>query len=276
VGEVKIGVIGGSGIYQMDGLSSIEEVRPKTPFGEPSDSIVVGTLEGQRVAFLPRHGRGHRLMPSELPFRANIFALKVLGVEHIISLSACGSLRQEMAPLDIVIPDQLIDRGLVVHIGFADPFCPELSQVLFAAATASGAKVHRGGTLVVMEGPAFSTKAESNMHRQWGADLIGMTALPEAKLAREAEICYATVAMVTDYDVWHPDHDSVTVEMVVGNLLKNAETSKNIVRHAVKAISAQRTCSCPHALRDAIITSRERIPDHVKRDLAPLVGEYVH
>jgi len=284
--EVKIGVIGGSGIYQMEGLTGIEEVHIKTPFGEPSDSIVIGTLEGQRVAFLPRHGRGHRIMPSDLPSRANIFALKTLGVEHIISLSACGSLRQEMAPLDIVIPDQLFDRtkarpstffgiGLVAHIGFADPFCPQLSEVLHQAAQASGAHVHKGATLVVMDGPAFSTKAESRIYRQWGADIIGMTALPEAKLAREAEICYATVATVTDFDVWHPDHDSVTVEMVVKCLLKNAETSKRIVRHAVRAISAQRTCSCGSALKDAIITARDRIPEQAKRDLAPLIGKYV-
>jgi 5'-methylthioadenosine phosphorylase len=286
VADVKIGVIGGSGVYQMEGLSNVEEVRIKTPFGDPSDSFVIGTLEGQRVAFLPRHGRGHRIMPSELPARANVFAFKTLGVEHIISLSACGSLKQEMAPLDIVIPDQLFDRtkarpstffgdGLVVHISFADPFCPQLSAVLYQAAQASGAHVHKGGTLVVMDGPAFSTKAESRIYRQWGADIIGMTALPEAKLAREAEICYATVATVTDYDVWHPDHDSVTVDMVVKTLLKNADTSKQIVRHAVKAISAERTCSCGSALKDAVITARDRIPEQARRDLAPLIGKYV-
>jgi 5'-methylthioadenosine phosphorylase len=279
-------VIGGSGIYEMEGLTDIEEVNIKTPFGDPSDSIVIGTLEGQRVAFLPRHGRGHRISPSELPVRANIFALKTLGVEHVISLSACGSLKQELAPQDIVIPNQLFDRtkerastffgkGLVVHIAFADPFCPALSDILYRAAQASAAHVHMGGTLVVMEGPAFSTKAESNFYRQWGADLIGMTALPEAKLAREAEMCYATVACVTDYDCWHPEHDSVTVEMVVGNLLKNAATSKAIVRHAVKAIPPQRSCSCGSALKDAIITSRERVPAQMKRDLAPLLGKYL-
>jgi 5'-methylthioadenosine phosphorylase len=270
----------------MEGLTDIEEVNIKTPFGDPSDSIVIGTLEGQRVAFLPRHGRGHRISPSELPVRANIFALKTLGVEHVISLSACGSLKQELAPQDIVIPNQLFDRtkerastffgkGLVVHIAFADPFCPALSDILYRAAQASAAHVHMGGTLVVMEGPAFSTKAESNFYRQWGADLIGMTALPEAKLAREAEMCYATVACVTDYDCWHPEHDSVTVEMVVGNLLKNAATSKAIVRHAVKAIPAQRSCSCGSALKDAIITARERVPAQMKRDLAPLLGKYL-
>ncbi len=285
--DVKIAVIGGSGIYHMEGLTNVDEVRVKTPFGDPSDAIVLGTLEGQRVAFLPRHGRGHRIMPTEVPSRANIFALKTLGVEQIISLSACGSLKQELAPLDIVIPDQIFDRtkerrpstffgnGLVVHIGFAEPFCTRLSQILFDAAQASGARVHHGGTLVVMEGPAFSTKAESRFYRQWGADIIGMTALPEAKLAREAEICYATVAMVTDYDVWHPDHDAVTVEMVVGNLLKNAETSKRIVRQAVQTMPGARTCLCGSALKDAIITARDRIPDQLKRDLAPLIGKYV-
>jgi 5'-methylthioadenosine phosphorylase len=284
--QAKIGVIGGSGIYEMEGLTGIEEVRVKTPFGDPSDSIVIGTLEGQRVAFLPRHGRGHRIMPSELPARANIYALKTLGVEHIISISACGSLKQEMAPLDIVVPDQLFDRtkgrpstffgnGLVAHISFADPFCPCLSEVLYEAAKASGAHVHRGGTLVVMEGPAFSTKAESRIYRQWGADLIGMTALPEAKLAREAEMCYSTIAHVTDFDVWHPSHGSVTVEMIVKNLLKNAEVSKRIVRKAVQAIASERTCTCSSALKDAIITARDRIPEQIKRDLAPLIGKYI-
>lgn len=284
--QANIGVIGGSGIYEMEGLTDIEEVNIKTPFGDPSDSIVIGTLEGQRVAFLPRHGRGHRIMPTELPAQANIFAFKTLGVERLISLSACGSLREDMAPLDIVIPDQLIDRtrlrsntffgrGLVVHVSFADPFCPVLSHAVYAAAEAAGAHVHQGGTLIVMEGPAFSTKAESNVYRQWGGDLIGMTALPEAKLAREAEICYATVATVTDYDVWRPGHESVTVEMVVKNLLRNAEVAKAIVRNAVKGIPPQRECACGHALKDAIITAPQRIPDRTKRDLAPLIGAYV-
>jgi 5'-methylthioadenosine phosphorylase len=286
VREVKIGVIGGSGVYQMEGLTDVEELNVVTPFGNPSDRIVVGTLEGQQVAFLPRHGRGHRIMPSELPVQANIYALKMLGVETVISLSACGSLKEEMPPLDIVIPDQLFDRtktrpstffghGLVVHISFADPFCPVMSKVLYEAAKASGATVHMGGTMVVMEGPQFSTKAESRAYRQMGADIIGMTALPEAKLAREAEMCYATVATVTDYDVWHPDHDSVTVEMVVGNLLKNAETAKAIVRHAVKNIPAQRDCACGSALKDSIITARDRIPEQVKGDLAPIIGKYL-
>lgn len=284
--EVKIAVIGGSGVYQMEGLTDIEETSIRTPFGDPSDSIVIGTLEGQRVAFLPRHGRGHRHMPGEVPFRANIFALKTLGVERVISLSAVGSLRQEMAPLDIVIPDQIFDRtrarpstffgnGIVVHIGFADPFCPQLSAVVHSAAVASGGRVHKGATLIAMEGPAFSTKAESNIYRQWGADIIGMTALPEAKLAREAEMCYATVAMVTDYDVWHPDHDSVTVEMVVSNLLKNAERSKMIVRQAVKALSVPRTCACGSALATAIITQPQVVPATIKKDLQPLLGKYL-
>jgi len=286
VADVTLAVIGGSGVYQMEGLSNLEEVRMKTPFGDPSDAIVLGTLEGQRIAFLPRHGRGHRIMPSELPARANIFALKTLGVQRIISLSACGSLKQEIAPLDIVIPDQLFDRtklrpstffgnGLVVHISFADPFCPQLSQLLYQAASAGNRKAHKGGSLVVIEGPAFSSKAESHIYRQWGADLIGMTALPEAKLAREAEICYGTIAMVTDYDVWHPDHDSVTAEMIVRNLLQNAENGKDIVRQVVRTLPAERVCSCGSALKDAIITARDHIPANVKRDLAPVIGRYI-
>jgi len=284
--EIKIAVIGGSGVYQMEGLTDIEEMRVKTPFGDPSDAIVVGTLEGHRVAFLPRHGRGHRIMPSELPARANIYALKTLGVERIISMSACGSMREELAPLDIVVPDQLFDRtrarpstffgrGIVAHISFADPFCPQLSNLVYEAALASGVRAHKGGTLVVIEGPAFSTKAESRIYRQWGVDIIGMTALPEAKLAREAEMCYATVAMVTDYDVWHPDHDAVTTEMILRNLLKNAENGKRIVRHAVKNLPPVRTCSCGSALATAIATARDRIPEDVKRDLAPLIGKYL-
>lgn len=285
--QATIGVIGGSGVYQMEGLTDLTEVRVQTPFGDPSDSILIGTLSGQRVAFLPRHGRGHRYMPTEVPARANIYALKSLGVERIISLSACGSLRQDFAPLDIVIPNQLFDRtrsrvstffgnGLVVHIAFADPFCPSLSQVLYAAAQEVGAKVHKGAKLVVMEGPAFSTKAESEVYRAWGMDIIGMTALPEAKLAREAEICYATIAMVTDYDVWHPDHDSVTVEMVVQNLLKNAEVGKAIVKAAVKRLGRERTgCPCPTALQNAIITDRSRIPEKLKQDLSLLIGKYI-
>lgn len=285
--QATIGVIGGSGVYQIEGLAHLETVDIKTPFGKPSDSIVSGILGNQRIAFLPRHARGHRIMPAELPVRANIYALKSLGVERIISLSAVGSLREDFAPLDIVIPDQLFDRtkarpatffgdGLVIHISFAEPFCPQLSQVLYDAAQQAGARVHKGGSLVVIEGPQFSTKAESRVYRELKMDIIGMTALPEAKLAREAEICYAAVAMVTDYDVWHPSHDSVTVEMVVQNLLKNAEMSKRIVRYAVDQIPAAREhCPCPNALRDAIVTSRDRIPASMRKNLSLLLNKYL-
>ncbi len=285
--QATIGVIGGSGVYQIEGLADIETLDLKTPFGKPSDSIILGVLGNQRIAFLPRHARGHRIMPAELPVRANIYALKSLGVERIISLSAVGSLREDFAPLDIVIPDQLFDRtkarpasffgdGLVIHISFAEPFCPELSQVLYDAAQQAGARVHKGGSLVVIEGPQFSTKAESRVYRELKMDIIGMTALPEAKLAREAEICYAAVAMVTDYDVWHPAHDSVTVEMIVQNLLKNAEMSKRIVRYAVDQIPAAREhCPCPNALRDAIVTSRDRIPASSRKNLSLLLDKYL-
>lgn len=282
-----IGVIGGSGVYQVEGLEDIKQVKIKTPFGDPSDVIILGDLGNQRVAFLPRHGRGHRIMPSELPARANIYAMKSLGVERIISISACGSLREDLAPLDIVIPDQLYDRtknrpttffgdGLVVHISFADPFCPELSGVLYNAAQRAGARTHKGGSLVVIDGPQFSTKAESETYRLMKMDIIGMTAIPEAKLAREAEICYAAVAMVTDYDVWHPSHDSVTVEMIVQNLLKNAEMGKRIVRYAVDEIPGGREhCPCPNALRDAIITGHDRIPAKSRKNLALLLDKYL-
>lgn len=284
--HASIGVIGGSGVYQMEGLKDVKEVKVRTPFGDPSDVIIVGVLGNQRVAFLPRHGRGHRIMPSELPARANIYALKSLGVERIISISACGSLREEFAPLDIVIPDQLYDRtknrpttffgdGLVVHISFANPFCPELSQVLYDAAQKAGARVHKGGRYVVIDGPQFSTIAESEAYRAMKMDIIGMTAIPEAKLAREAEMCYATIAMVTDYDVWHPSHGSVTVEMVVQNLLKNAEMGKRIVRYAIDEVpGAREHCPCPEALRDSIITSRDRIPAKSKRNLGLLLAKY--
>lgn len=283
----RIGVIGGSGLYRMEGLTEVEEADVATPFGSPSDTIVIGTIAGERVAFLPRHGKGHRLSPSEVPSQANIYALKSLGVEHIISVSACGSLREELAPLDVVIPDQIFDRtkgirpstffgdGLVVHISFADPFCSELSDVLFRAAQQAGANVHRGGTFVVMEGPQFSTKAESDLYRRWGFDLIGMTALPEAKLAREAEICYATLAMVTDYDVWRTPEESVTVELVVQNLAKNVATAQAIVRAAIGEIDRARPCLCATALRDAIITQRDVIPAAQRERLRLLIGKYL-
>lgn len=284
--EARIGVIGGSGVYEMEGLIDVEEVRVKTPFGEPSDLIVIGTLQGQKVAFLPRHGRGHRIMPSELPSRANIYALKSLGVEHIIAVSACGSMKEEIHPLDMVIPDQIFDRtrgrintffggGVVAHVSFDKPFCPDLSALLYQAAEDTGAKVHKGGTFVVMEGPAFSTKAESRIYRGWGVEIIGMTVLPEAKLAREAEICYAVLANVTDYDVWNVSEEPVSVEMLIDNLLKNAEMAKKIIKKAVPHIPEARTCPCPTALESAIITSKDRIPEKAKKDLGLLIGKYL-
>ena len=284
--EAKIGVIGGSGLYQIDGLSDIRETKVETPFGDPSDLIMTGTLQGVPIAFLPRHGKGHRISPSELPCRANIFALKSLGVERIISISAVGSLKEDIHPLDLVIPDQVIDRtkarvstffgrGLVAHIGFAEPFCPHMSQILYETAKELRTKVHSGGTCVVMEGPAFSTKAESQLYRSWGASIVGMTALPEAKLAREAEICYATMAFVTDFDCWHESAEPVSVEMVVANLMRNAETAKSILKAAIGAAAEERSCQCGSALRDAIITSREHIPANLKRELAPLIRKYV-
>ena len=284
--EARVAVIGGSGLYQIEGLRDVEEVRIKTPFGPPSDAITVGTLEGRRVAFLPRHGRGHSILPSELPVPANIYALKSLGVERIISISAVGSLKEEIHPLDLVIPDQLIDRtrgrvntffgkGLVVHVTFSDPFCPVLSRILHDAAQEVGAKVHRGGTCVVMEGPLFSTKAESYLYSSLGASIIGMTALPEAKLAREAEMCYATVACVTDYDCWHEDHESVTIDMVIANLTRNVDVAKRIIAQAVADIPLERECGCATALENAIITAPERIPPRMKKELALLIGKYV-
>jgi len=284
--EARIGVIGGSGLYQMEGLTDVQEVRVETPFGPPSDAIGVGKIGDTSVAFLPRHGRGHRLSPTELPVRANIWALKSLGVQQIISVSAVGSLREEIHPLDLVIPDQLIDRtksrvssffddGVVAHVGFADPFCPALSDLLYHAALKTGVTVHKGGTYVVMEGPLFSTRAESNLYRSWGASVIGMTALPEAKLAREAEMCYATIACSTDYDCWHDSHEDVTVEMIVANLLKNVETSKQIVRNIVEHPSAPGACSCGSALASAIITDCALIPAEAKERLKLIIGKYM-
>ena len=284
--EARIGIIGGSGLYRMEGLSSVRELDLDTPFGKPSDSIVLGELEDVRVAFLPRHGRGHRLSPTRVPSRANVLALKSLGVERIISISAVGSLREELAPLDLVVPDQLIDRtrqrtntffddGLVAHVGFAEPFCPVLSGLIHQAAQETGATVHLGGTYVAMEGPAFSTRAESLMYRSWGADLIGMTALPEAKLAREAEMCYSILACVTDYDCWHESAEVVTIEMVIANLAKNVSTSKEVLSRVVPQIPAQRECPCATALKDAIITAPDRIPAEIKEKMQPLVGKYL-
>lgn len=284
--EATIGVIGGSGLYDIEGLKEIEEHDVSTPFGKPSDPIVVGTLEGRRVAFLPRHGRGHRILPSEVNVRANIYALKSLGVERIIAVNACGSMKEEIAPSDIVIPDQIIDRtkgrdstffgnGLVVHVSFAEPFCAELSEVLFEAAEAVGAKVHKGGTYVCIEGPRFSSKAESKMHRLWDVDIIGMTAIPEAVLAREAEICYASLALSTDYDVWHETEAPVTAEMVVQTILKNVETAKNAIKEVVPRVPSERGCDCATALSVAIQTAKDRIPGRVKQELNLLVGKYL-
>jgi 5'-methylthioadenosine phosphorylase len=284
--SAQIGLIGGSGLYDMAELVDREQVTVSTPFGEPSGPYVLATLRGKRVAFLARHGAGHRLMPSELNFRANIYGFKTLGVERIVSASAVGSLRQELPPQHIVIPDQFFDRtrgrvstffgrGMVAHVGFAHPVCGELSRVAHEAAVASGAHVHLGGTYVCMEGPQFSTLAESKLYRSWGMDVIGMTNLQEAKLAREAEICYATLALVTDYDCWHPEHDSVTVEMIVNNLLANARTAQAIIAETVGRLPTGRTCPCATALATAIITSPDAIPEHTKRDLAPIIGKYI-
>jgi 5'-methylthioadenosine phosphorylase len=283
---ISIGIIGGSGLYDMAELTDREERRATTPFGEPSAPFVIGTLAGRRVAFLARHGLGHRYMPSELNFRANIFGLKMLGVEYILSASAVGSLQEKYKPLDLVIPDQFLDRtrgristffgrGLVAHVGFAQPFCRLLSDVAYSSARSSSATVHKGGTYVCMEGPQFSTLAESKLYRSWGMDIIGMTNLQEAKLAREAEICYTTVALVTDYDCWHPEHDQVTVDMIIANLTQNARTAQQVIADAVGRLPFDRTCECSTALKYAIITRPESVPDQVRRELSPLVGRYL-
>jgi 5'-methylthioadenosine phosphorylase len=283
--ERLIGIIGGSGLYEMDGLEILREERVSTPFGEPSDRYVVGRLRGRPVAFLARHGRGHRLMPSELNFRANIFGFKLLGAEWILSASAVGSMREDVKPLDILIPDQFFDRthgrpstffgrGLIAHVSMADPTCPALGDILFRAGQKTGATVHRGGTYLCIEGPQFSTRAESRIYRGWGVDVIGMTNLQEAKLAREAEICYSTMALVTDYDVWHETEEDVSVEAVIAVLRQNVETARAILREAVTMVPEQRDCLCSHALKDAIITAPQAVPEAVKRDLAPIVGKY--
>jgi len=281
-----IGIIGGSGLYDMAELTDREEKKITTPFGDPSGPYVVGTLRGRRVAFLARHGVGHRILPSELNFRANIYGFKVLGVERILSASAVGSLKEEYKPLDILVPDQFFDRtkgristffgrGLVAHIAFAHPVCPDLSTIAADAAEAVGAKVHRGGTYVNMEGPQFSTLAESRLYRSWGMDVIGMTNLQEAKLAREAELCYATLALVTDYDCWHPDHDSVTVDLIIGHLLQNAATAQKTIAEAVGRLGDARTCACKDALATAIITQAPLVPEQTKKELAPIIGKYM-
>ncbi len=286
--QAKIGIIGGSGLYQMPELTDVEELRVETPFGSPSDLFIVGTLENQRVAFLPRHGRGHRFTPTELPFRANIYAMKLLGVERILSASAVGSLQEQYAPLDMVIPSQFFDRtrarahestffgeGIVAHVGFAHPVCSDLGGVLEESCKSAHVRAHRGGTYICMEGPAFSTLAESNVYRSWGMDIIGMTNLQEAKLAREAEICYATLALVTDYDCWHPGHDAVTIEMVVEYLNKNVRNAQLIMRDAVKRLSGRaRECKCGSALKHAIFTAPELWPAETTRRLDAIVGKY--
>jgi 5'-methylthioadenosine phosphorylase len=288
--QAKIGIIGGSGLYKMDALKDLREVKLETPFGSPSDALIVGNLEGETVAFLARHGRNHHLLPSELPFRANIYALKQLGVEYIISASAVGSLKEEVKPLDMVVPDQFIDRtknraatffgeGLVAHIAFGDPICSNLADIVADAVASlelSEVDLHRGGTYVCMEGPAFSTKAESNLYRSWQATVIGMTNLTEAKLAREAEIAYATLALVTDYDCWHPDHDNVTVEMIIANLQRNAVNAQKVIQEAVKRLAANPPESVAHsALKYAILTPPDKIPSEIRNKLALLLDKYL-
>jgi 5'-methylthioadenosine phosphorylase len=283
--KAEIGIIGGSGLYHMPGFEAKEEAIIQTPFGAPSENYVMGTLCGRKVAFLARHGRGHRISPSELNFRANIYGMKSLGVQRIISLSAVGSLKEEHRPQDFVLPDQFFDRtrgrlstffgeGLVAHISFADPICPQLSEVVAGACRAVGVNVKQGGTYLCMEGPAFSTKAESNVYRSWGMDVIGMTNLQEAKLAREAEICYVTVAMVTDYDCWHPEHDAVTVNDIIANLVKNAENACTVVANAVAAMPESRSCKCGSALAHAIITDRNAVPEATRQKLGILIDKY--
>jgi 5'-methylthioadenosine phosphorylase len=283
---IEIGIIGGSGLYDMAELTDREEKTISTPFGDPSGPYLLGTLRGKRVAFVARHGVGHRILPSELNFRANIYGFKVLGVERLLSASAVGSLKQEYKPLDIVVPDQFFDRtrgristffgrGLVAHVAFAHPLCGHLSAIAADSAEHVGATVHRGGTYVNMEGPQFSTLAESRLYRSWGMDVIGMTNLQEAKLAREAEICYATIALVTDYDSWHPDHDSVTVDLIIANLLQNAVMARKTIAEAVDRITGPRTCACKDALATAIITQAPLVPEQTKKDLAPIIGKYI-
>jgi len=284
--RVGIGIIGGSGLYDMAELTDREERQVETPFGDPSGPYLIGTLRGKRVAFLARHGAGHKLMPTELNYRANVFGLKSLGVEFILSASAVGSLQERYVPQHLVIPDQFFDRtkgrvstffgnGLVAHVAFAHPVCGPLGAIAYDACTKVGATVHTGGTYVCMEGPQFSTLAESKLYRSWGMDIIGMTNLQEAKLAREAEICYATIALVTDYDCWHPDHDSVTVDMIIQNLVANAKTAQGVIAEAVSRLPYERTCECANALKHAIITRPDAVPDRVKRDLAPIISRYM-
>lgn len=284
--EVKVGVIGGSGLYQMNELTGVEEIKLSTPFGDPSDSYLVGTLEGVPIAFLARHGRGHRISPSEINYRANIYGFKKLGVEWLISVSAVGSMKEHIAPLHIVIPDQFFDQtkrristffgqGVVGHLAFAHPVCPHLAGLLERSCHESGITTHMGGTYICIEGPQFSTKAESRIYRQWGVDVIGMTNIPEAKLAREAEICYATMALVTDYDCWHETEEIVTIESVIAYLMKNVNNARTILRTAVRGLPLPRNCECATAIATGVITQREFIPDKTYEDLKLLIGKYV-
>ncbi len=282
-----IGVIGGSGLYKIEGVTAVKKVSLDTPFGKPSDKYITGTLEGRKIVFLPRHGVGHRINPSQINYRANIYGMKKLGVERIISVTACGSLRQDFKPLDFVIPDQFVDRtnqarkmtffedGIVAHIGFSDPVCPECAQVAHKAVESLKLPVHAGAKYITMEGPAFSTRAESELYRSWGMDIIGMTNMSEAKLAREAEICYVTLGAITDYDCWYKSEEPVTLEMVVANLSKNVDNAKKIISAIVKAMPAQRNCNCSGALKDAIVTDRKLIPAKVKKDLKVIIGKYI-
>lgn len=283
--QAEIGVIGGSGFYSLLNVENAQEVRLETPFGEPSDNYVVGEIVGRKVAFLARHGRGHKISPSELNFRANIYGMKMLGVERILSLSAVGSMKEEHAPLDFVIPDQFFDRtrgristfftdGVVAHIGFADPVCPQLAQIAHSGALSAGINSKLGGTYLCMEGPAFSTRAESNVYRSWGMDVIGMTNLQEAKLAREAEICYTTIAMVTDYDCWHQAHDAVTVDQIITTLKQNTENARKLVPEVLRTLPKERSCECGSALKHAILTDRAAIPAEAKKRLGLLIGKY--
>src|SRR3990170_1830652 len=283
--EMVVGVIGGSGLYEMEGLKCVKEIKIKTPFGNPSDAYIVGKLGNVKMVFLPRHGRGHRILPSELNFRANIYGMKKLGVEWIISVSAVGSMREDIKPGHIVVADQFFDRtknrassffgnGIVGHVEFADPVCSNLSNVLYGAGKDVGATIHKGGTYICIEGPQFSTRAESRIYRKWGVDVIGMTNIPEAKLAREAEICYATLALSTDYDCWHETEESVTVEMILDTLKKNVATAKAIIKEAVPRISSQRMCKCAAAMKYAVLTDRKKIPIKDKKDLKIILGKY--
>jgi 5'-methylthioadenosine phosphorylase len=283
---VRIGIIGGSGLYQMAGFSDARELKVSTPFGPPSDALMIGQLAGRKVAFLARHGRGHRILPGEINYRANVYAMKIVGVEQILSVSAVGSLREELPPLDFLIPDQFIDRtngrkatffgeGVAAHVAFDKPTCPRLSEHLAAACDGAGVTVHRGGTYICMEGPQFSTRAESHVYRQLRFDVIGMTNLTEAKLAREAEVCYATIAMITDYDCWHPEHDSVSISAIIANMNRNAKNVQRVLLDAVGRLPESRDCKCGSALAHAILTDRKHIPAATRRRLAPIAGKYL-